>query len=105
MNGQQALVPTFDGAEARRLTNELKRDAQALWSKLIELYEGGAHTALNYASWHEYCSAEFGFGKSHSYRLLDAGRVARQPRGCHRKSVGPASAGPFVFWDDRSGGG
>jgi hypothetical protein len=73
---QQALVPTFGPAEARRLTNEVKRDAQALWRKLIELYEGGAHSALNFHSWHEYCNAEFGFGRSHSYRLLEAGRIA-----------------------------
>lgn len=66
MNEQQALVPVFGGAEARRLTDQVKRDAQALWRKLIELYEGGAHTALNYTNWHEYCKAEFGFGRSHS---------------------------------------
>lgn len=76
MNGQIVLAPSFGSSEARRLTNEVKRDAEALWRKLIELYEGGAHTALNYPSWHEYCKAEFGFGRSHSYRLLEAGRVA-----------------------------
>jgi hypothetical protein len=76
VNGQAELVPTFGPSEARRLTDGVKRDAQALWRKLIELYEGGAHTALNYPSWAEYCKAEFGFGRSHSYQLLDAGRVA-----------------------------
>jgi phage N-6-adenine-methyltransferase len=76
VNGQISLAPSFGPSEARRLTDEVKRDAQALWRKLIELYEGGAHEALNYPSWHEYCKAEFGFGRSHSYRLLEAGRVA-----------------------------
>jgi hypothetical protein len=64
-------------SEARRFTDQVKRDAAALWRKLIELYEGGAWSALNYTSWHEYCKAEFGFGRSQSYRLLDAGRVAK----------------------------
>jgi hypothetical protein len=82
VNGQIALAPSYGPSEARRLTDEVKRDAQALWRKLIELYEGGAHTALNYPSWHEYCQAEFGFGRRHSYRLLEAGRVAeRVPHG------------------------
>jgi phage N-6-adenine-methyltransferase len=54
----------------------VKRDAQALWQKLVDLHGGGAHSALGYESWHAYCAAEFGFGRSHSYRLLDAGRVA-----------------------------
>ncbi len=76
MNGQIALAPCYGPAEARRLTDQVKRDAQELWRRLIELYEGGAHTALNYPSWHEYCADEFGFSRSHSYRLLDAGRVA-----------------------------
>jgi hypothetical protein len=75
VNGLAELVPTFGPAEARRLTNQVKRDAHALWLRLTELYEGGAWSALNYASWHEYCKAEFGFGRAHSYRLLDAGRI------------------------------
>jgi phage N-6-adenine-methyltransferase len=63
-------------SEARRLTEEVKRDAQTLWTKLLRLHDGGAHSALGYSSWHSYCAAEFGFGQSHSYRLLDVGRVA-----------------------------
>jgi hypothetical protein len=66
----------LDAVEARRLTEEVKLDAKALWQKLLRLYERGAHVALGYTSWHAYCETEFGFGQSHSYRLLDAGRVA-----------------------------
>jgi hypothetical protein len=73
---EQALVPVLGPSEARRLTDEIKRDTEALWQKLVELYEGGAHTALGYSSWHAYCEAEFGMGQSRSYQLLDAGRVA-----------------------------
>jgi hypothetical protein len=43
---------------------------------LWRLYEGDAHIALGHASWHAYCKSEFGFSKSQSYRLRDAGRVA-----------------------------
>jgi hypothetical protein len=62
-------------AEARRLTEEVKVDAAALWRKLHQLYEGKAHLALGYSSWQDYCAEEFDFGKSTAYRLLDAGRV------------------------------
>ena len=72
----EALVPVLGPSEARRLTDEVKRDAETLWRKLVELYDGGAHTALGYSSWQGYCDAEFGFGRSQSYRLLEAGRVA-----------------------------
>lgn len=65
----------FTAAEARRLTDEVKADAAALWAKLLQLYEGGAHTALGYSSWADYCEAEFEMGKSHAYRILDAARV------------------------------
>jgi transposase-like protein len=61
--------------EARNLTDEVKADARSLWRKLLRLYEGGAHHALGYASWHAYCAAEFELGQSRSYQLLDAGRV------------------------------
>src|SRR6266508_1440298 len=63
-------------SEARRLTDEVKQDAQALWKKLLALYEGDAHTALGYESWGAYAAEEFGVGQSQAYRLLDAGRVA-----------------------------
>ena len=75
---EQALVPVLGPSEARRLTNEVKRDAETLWQKLVELYEAGAHAALNYPSWHEYCTAEFGFSRRHAYRLLEAGRVSER---------------------------
>jgi hypothetical protein len=75
-DAQLNLAPSFGPAEARRLTDEVKRDAEQLWAKLLELHEGRAHEALGYSSWGEFCQEEFGFGKRHSYRLLEAGRVA-----------------------------
>jgi len=63
-------------SEARRLTDRFKREASSLWRKLVQLHDGSAHTTLGYRSWHAYCEAEFGLGRTQSYRLLDAGRVA-----------------------------
>lgn len=62
---------------ARSLTDEAKRDAQALWEKLVFLYEGHAHKALGYSSWGSYCVEEFGWEGTYSYRLVEAGRVVR----------------------------
>ena len=65
--------------EARRLTDEVKADAARLWTKLLTLYEGEAHTALRFTSWavltHE---AEFGESKSKGYQMLDAARIDRE---------------------------
>jgi VRR-NUC domain len=70
-----ALVPILGPSEARRLTDEVKRDAKALWQKLVELYDGGAHTALGYSSWGAYFETEFEQSGRRGYQLLDAGRV------------------------------
>jgi hypothetical protein len=61
--------------EARRLTDEVKADAQKLWAKLLSLYEGGAHTALGYTSWADYCQQEFHMSQGRAYQLLRAARV------------------------------
>ena len=65
-------------AEARSLTDEVKNDAERLWRKLVELYEGGAHEVLGYKSWGAYFKAEFGQSHRQAYTLLDAGRVMRE---------------------------
>jgi hypothetical protein len=69
---------TLSKVEARRLTEEVKADAQRLWTKLLSLYEGGAHSALGYTSWAEYCEQEFQMRKTHAYRLLQAAQVVNQ---------------------------
>jgi hypothetical protein len=72
---------TLSQAEARRLTDEVKADAQRLWAKLLKLYEGGAHIALGYSSWAAYCEQEFRIGNRQSYRLLQAAKVVHQLSG------------------------
>jgi len=69
------VVATLSQDEARSLTDEVKQDAERLWRKLVELYDGGAHLALGYSSWGSYFEAEFGGKKSQAYRVLEAGRV------------------------------
>jgi phage N-6-adenine-methyltransferase len=71
--------------DARALTDEVKRDAEALWTKLLRLYEGEAHTALGYASWGAYFEEEFGQHRVHGYRLLRAAEVA--------EALGPSNPG------------
>jgi hypothetical protein len=61
--------------EARRITDQVKRDAEHLWQRLVLLYEGKAHEALGYSSWGAYFEAEFGGTKRRGYQLLEAGRV------------------------------
>lgn len=86
MSGQ--LVLALSASEARVLTDEVKARAHELWFKLRQLHDGGAHTALGYRSWGDYCAAEFDMGSSRAYQLLDAGRVAAAVNG-HSTTVEP----------------
>jgi hypothetical protein len=47
-------------------------------AKLLSLYEGGAHIALGYNSWAEYCQREFHMSNGRAYQLLQAARVIHQ---------------------------
>lgn len=71
----ELALPVLSREEARSLTDEVKRDAERLWAKLIELYEGEAHIVLGYSSWRSYYAAEFGGDGSRGDQLLRAGRV------------------------------
>ncbi|HEY6775209.1 MAG TPA: hypothetical protein VI122_01745, partial [Thermoleophilaceae bacterium] len=75
---QMALAAPLSTLEARRLTDEVKADATALWVKLLRLYEGEAHTALGFKSWGAYYEAEFGRSDADAYRVLQAARVVGQ---------------------------
>lgn len=46
--------------DARRLTDEIRVQLDRTWELVVEAYRGGAHRALGYGSWDEYCRAEFG---------------------------------------------
>jgi hypothetical protein len=47
-------------AEARKLTDQIKHDAEVLWDNLVAAYLGRADIALGYESWDTYCTVEFG---------------------------------------------
>jgi hypothetical protein len=87
-NGVSSL-PSLTAADARRLTDELKAAAasgspEAVWERLLALYEGGAHIALSYPNWGLYWREEFakttpwlGRSSRRGYELLEAARVMR----------------------------
>ena len=60
---------------ARDLTDRIKVAAQDLAEMLHRAHEGRAWEALGYASWKEYCTAEFQMSARHSYRLLDFAQI------------------------------
>lgn len=47
-------------ADARELTDRIRVNLDGLWEMVIEAFTRGAHRALGYASWDEYCEIEFG---------------------------------------------
>lgn len=75
-----SVTSSLSPAAARALTDEVKRDAEALWGKLLDLYEGGAHLALGYRSWGDYFETEFGQSRTRGYEILAAGRVVESVR-------------------------
>lgn len=87
-HAQEVLTPEA----ARRLTDEVKADAERLWRKLVELYEGEAHIALGYSSWGAYFEAEFGGSRTRAYELLNAGKVLDSVRNCGLAPANEAQA-------------
>jgi hypothetical protein len=62
--------------EARKLTDEVKAEASALWVRVYELYKKSVHLALGYESWGHYWEEEFGQTRGRGEQLVRAGRVA-----------------------------
>lgn len=54
------VVTDLDADEARKLTDEIRVDAETLWDKIATAYTRRAWAALGYSSWDEYCIREFG---------------------------------------------
>jgi hypothetical protein len=73
----EVLGPALTRERARELTDEVRRDAVVLWTKVVDLYDGGAHLALGYSAWGDYWKSEFGQSASRGDQLVRAGRVAR----------------------------
>lgn len=47
-------------AQARELTDRIKAGSEALWELIKQAWVSGAHHALGYSSWDDYCTREFG---------------------------------------------
>lgn len=62
-------------AQAKALTDRIRKHIDAAWADITAAYEGKAWKALGYSSWGDYVKAEFDMGRSRSYQLLDQGRV------------------------------
>lgn len=74
---QKSPVDTIGRAEAKALTERIRKHIDAAWQDITLAYEGKAWKAMGYASWEAYVKAEFDMGRSRSYQLLDQGRVIR----------------------------
>jgi hypothetical protein len=86
-----SLADQLSPDEARILTDQIKSTAEQLWALLLEAYERKAWSVLGYDTFISYAKAEFGYGQSHAYRLLDARRVVR-----HLEQVVGSPLGEYV---------
>jgi len=68
----------FTKTEARKFTDSIRADVEALWMKVQEAHERKAWAALGYDSFADYMDEEFGYGRAHAYRILDAASVIRE---------------------------
>lgn len=62
-------------AQARALTERIRKHIDAAWADINAAYEGKAWKALGYATWEAYVKAEFDMSRQRSYQLIDQGRV------------------------------
>lgn len=65
-------------AEAKALTERIRKGVDQLWSLLLEAHERKAWKVLGYETWDSYIASEFNMSRRHSYRLLDQGRIIRE---------------------------
>lgn len=54
------IVADISADEAREITDRIKVGVEAVWHLIVEAYNRGAHRALGYSSWDDYCTREFG---------------------------------------------
>lgn len=71
------VVSPCTKAEAKALTDRIRKGVDQLWSLLLEAHERKAWKVLGYATWAEYVTTEFQMQARNSYLLLDQGRAIR----------------------------
>ncbi len=73
-NGE--IVPEMTEAEARTLSDAIKRGAAQLYMMVGQMKKGYGWKALGYADWSACCAGEWGHSESYSGRLVNAAAVA-----------------------------
>lgn len=61
--------------EAQACVRAIRNGFEGVFQKFAELYDREGWRALGYTSWRECIKEEFGYQKSHAYRMLAAARV------------------------------
>ena len=64
-------------AQARKITERIRKGLEGVWAMMLEAYEHKAHHALGYETWEDYVKAEFQMSRGESYRHIDVGRTVR----------------------------
>ena len=73
----RSSVVLMTEAEARQAVEDIRAGLSGVRDKLLELREREGWRALGYQSWRECAQAEFGFGQSRVYELLNAAKTER----------------------------
>jgi hypothetical protein len=60
VNVESSEAPQCTPEQAREITERIKVGVEAVWHLIVQAYQGGAHRALGYSSWDDYCTREFG---------------------------------------------
>lgn len=70
---QSNITGPMERAEAQALTDRIRNAVENISQLVSEARDRRAWKALGYKTWEEYVKAEFGMGRSYSYRVADHG--------------------------------
>jgi hypothetical protein len=88
-------------AQAKELTQRIKRSAEATWKLLAEAHERKAWKPLGYKSWKAYAEAEFGMSESNAHRLLNQAHVTKALNAASGDARTPARGSPTARQAER----
>ncbi len=71
------MAVVLSEAQARSLTERIRKAGEDFGSLLLEAHEGRAWELLGYATWQDYVAGEFTFTRGRSYQLLAQAKVTR----------------------------
>jgi hypothetical protein len=96
-----ALTVPITVAQAKELTQRIKRSAEATWKLLAEAHERKAWKPLGYKSWKAYAEAEFGMSESNAHRLLNQAHVTKALTAASGDTSTPARGSPTARQAER----